>query len=66
VVVIVQAAAAQPKFKNQKKGRKENPLPKNPVVQLLKNPLHQSPQAAKNPAGRKRRSDILRPQALHD
>jgi hypothetical protein len=49
--------AVQPKSKNQKKVE-SSPLPKNPVVQHPRNPLPPIPLAAKNPAGRKRRSDV--------
>lgn len=56
--VVRHQEVAQPKSKNQKKVEvKVSPLPKNPVVQHPRNPLPPNPLAAKNPAGRKRRSN---------
>ena len=50
------AVDPRPKFKNQKKAA--NPLRRNLVADLQRNPLPPNPLAAKNPAGRKRRSDL--------
>jgi hypothetical protein len=49
--------AALLKSRNQKKAE-PNPLLKIPIVQLPKNLLPPNPLAAKNPAGRNRRSDF--------
>jgi hypothetical protein len=58
VAAAVAVAVAQPKSRNQKKVA-ASPLPKNLVVQHPRNPLPPIPLAAKNPAGRKRRSHNL-------